>query len=47
MEIVLKKAYLAPSVEIYKLDSSKDVVCLSSENKDNDFGAGDLGDFLG
>ena len=42
----LKKAYLAPIVDVCELDFTKDVLCMSSEGKDNDFGAGDLGDFL-
>ena len=36
------KGYLAPIVEIYRLDETKDILCMSDEYYDNDFGAGGL-----
>lgn len=43
-----KKEYLEPIVEILVISSSKDVICdsIMNESNDNDYGAGDLGDFL-
>ena len=39
------KGYLAPIVEIYRLDETKDILCMSNESYDNNFGAGELGGF--
>lgn len=36
------KGYLAPIVEIYRLDEAKDILCMSNESNDNNFGAGGL-----
>lgn len=40
-----QKDYCAPIVDVYYLDKAKDILCMSSEANDNDFGAGDLGGF--
>ena len=40
------KSYLAPIVEIYRLDEAKDILCMSNEANDNEFGAGGLGGFV-
>lgn len=45
----LKKKYLEPELEVLIINTSQDVICNSqeiNEEKDNNFGAGDLGDFL-
>ena len=44
--IVEKKEYVIPTVELYRLNTS-DIVCTSpgDEGNDNNFGAGELGDF--
>ena len=44
-KILQKNKYLAPSVEIYRLDDYKDVLCMSNESNDNEFDAGGLGNF--
>ncbi len=41
----LKKGYYSPSVDAYYFDKTKDILCMSNESNDNDFGAGDLGGF--
>lgn len=46
---VLKKKYLEPEIEVLIINISQDVICNSqetNEEKDNNFGAGDLGGFL-
>ena len=49
VEIVEKKAYFEPTVEIVDINTDEDVICNSKtmeESNDNDFGASDLGGFL-
>ena len=41
-----KGVYFTPTVEVQYLDTDKDVLCMSSEGNDNDFGAGGLDGFL-
>ena len=45
LEFNKKNEYLAPMVEICLLTFGKDVLCMSTESNDNDYDAGDLGDF--
>ena len=40
-----KNAYLEPTLEICLLAYGKDVLCMSTEGKDNDYDAGGLGEF--
>lgn len=44
-QILQKNKYLAPIVEIYRLEAHKDVLCMSNESNDNEFDAGELGNF--
>ena len=44
-KIPQKSKYFAPSVEIYRLDDYKDVLCMSNEANDNEFDASGMGDF--
>lgn len=46
MKSMMQKGYRTPIVDIYLLDQAKDVLCMSTERNDNDFGAGDMSDFL-
>jgi hypothetical protein len=43
-DIGMEKEYSIPTVEIVMF-SSADILCMSTEGNDNDFDAGDLGDF--
>ena len=46
---LVKKEYMEPEIEILIINASRDVICNSqetNEDNDNNFGAGDLGDFL-
>jgi len=40
-----KGKYTSPELDIFIWNSARDVLCMSSEGKDNDFDAGGLGDF--
>lgn len=42
--VTKKNEYLAPIVDVYRLDC-KDILCMSTEGKDNDFDASGLGNF--
>ena len=49
VEIVEKKAYFEPTVEIVEFNTDEDVICnsqITNESNDNEFGAGDLNGFL-
>ena len=41
----IEKEYFVPVVEIHIFDCENDILCMSTEGNDNEFGAGDLGDF--
>ena len=45
LEFNKKNEYLTPTVEICLLTYGKDVLCMSTESKDNDFDAGEMGSF--
>ena len=40
-----KGKYTSPELDIFIWNSVRDVLCMSSEGKDNDFDAGGLGNF--
>ena len=46
LEMGTEKEYFVPVVEIHIFDCEKDILCMSTEGKDNDFGAGDLSGFV-
>ena len=43
---IIQKDYRTPIVEVYRLDDMKDILCMSNESNDNEFGAGGLGGFV-
>ncbi len=43
---IMRKEYCSPNVDVYDLDETKDILCMSNEANDNEFGAGGLGGFV-
>ena len=38
-----KREYLSPELEIFLLEKGRDIVCMSNNENDNEFPAGDFG----
>ncbi len=39
-----KREYLSPELEIFLLEMGRDIVCMSNNENDNEFSAGNFGD---